>query len=192
MASQQQQSETQSQSSEPARDIQMQRGESSMPVRSESFRGGRGPLALLRRFDDEMTRLFDDFLGRSPFGRSTELARSAEWWPEVEVSERDDKLVVQADVPGVKKEDLSVEVRDGEICISGERRSESERSEGGFYRSERSYGSFCRVIPLPEGAKADTASATFENGVLKVEIEAPGLDLRRKARRVEIREGSAH
>ena len=74
----------------------------------------------------------------------------------------------------MKLEDVNVEIRDNALCISGDRRSEHESNEGGVYRSERSYGSFSRTIPLPEGAKPETAIATFENGVLKVELETEG------------------
>jgi HSP20 family protein len=86
----------------------------------------------------------------------------------------------------MKKDDVSVELRDGEFCISGERRSESERTEGSYFQSERSYASFCRVVPLPAGANPDTASATFENGVLRVELEAPGQTAH--GRKIEVRE----
>jgi HSP20 family protein len=140
----------------------------------------------MRRLSDDMDRLFEGFLGSGPSGwpewpRTLSRATS---WPEIEVSQKGDKLIVQADVPGLKKEDVNVEVRDNELCISGERRSESERTEGGYYQSERSYGSFCRVVPLPEGAKPDTTSATFKDGVLRVEIEAPET---RPGRRIEVR-----
>jgi HSP20 family protein len=91
----------------------------------------------------------------------------------------------------LKKADVNVEVRGNDICISGERKSESEQREGQYYRSERSYGSFFRSVPLPEGAKPDTASATFENGVLKIEMEA-GEDGGAQPRRIEVREGSPH
>ena len=159
---------------------------------------GGGPFSLMRRFSEDMDRMFENFFGSSPFRRGawseglTWPGGSAQtsYWPEVEVHHSGDKLVVQADVPGLKKDDISVEVRDGELCISGERRSESERTEGGYYRSERSYGNFCRTIPLPQGAKPDTASATFENGVLKIEMEAAGGQP--QGRRIEVREGNAH
>jgi len=73
----------------------------------------------------------------------------------------------------MQKDDVRVDVLDQELSISGERHAESERREGGFYRSERSYGSFRRSVALPEGAKPDTASARFENGVLEIEMPQP-------------------
>lgn len=155
-----------------------------------------GPFSLMRRFSEDMDRLFEGFFTSSPFRGN--WPQRAEWpslvpsslWPQIEVHQAGEKLVVQADVPGLKRDDVHVEVRDNELCISGERRNESERSEGGHYRTERSYGSFCRVIPLPEGAKGETASASFENGVLRVEIEAPAQQSR--GRRIEVREGHPH
>ena len=169
---------------------------SSALSRSGSY--ASSPFSLMRRFSEDVDRLFDNFFGNSPFQR--DWPERAGWpmaggtpsfWPELEVHQAGDKLVVQADVPGLKREDINVEVKDSELCISGERRSESERPEGRFYRTERSYGSFYRVIPLPEGAKPETASASFENGVLKVEIEAPASEQPR-GRRIEVREGHPH
>lgn len=154
------------------------------------------PFSLMRRFSDDVDRLFGNFFGPSSLWQeewpswSNDFAAMSSW-PNIDVQHAGDKLLIQADVPGLKKEDVSVEVRDHEFCISGERRSESERNEGRFYRTERSYGSFCRTVPLPEGAKPDTASATFENGVLKIEMEAPG-GAQAQGRRIEVREGSPH
>jgi HSP20 family protein len=87
--------------------------------------------------------------------------------------ERDGKLVVTADLPGVKKEDVKVEVDQDVITIQGQRRHEQTSRQQGYYRSERSYGSFYRTIPLPEGADPSTASATFRDGVLEIALQAP-------------------
>jgi HSP20 family protein len=172
----------------------LQRSQQSAPMQRGAY--DASPFSLLRRFSEDVDRLFGSFFGASPLWReawpgwSTEIAAMSVW-PHIDVQHKDDKLLIQADVPGLKKEDVSVDVRDHELCISGERRSESERNEGRFYRTERSYGSFCRTVPLPEGAKPDTASATFENGVLKIEMEAPG-GAQAQGRRIEVREGSTH
>src|SRR6185295_9457783 len=134
-----------------------------------------GPVTLMRRLSEDMDRLFENFFGTGLRSWSDlwpslgELTR----WPEVEVCQRGDKLVVKADVPGMRPEDIKVEIADGQLTISGERTSGSEYEEGGYYRSERSYGNFCRAVALPRGAKVDTASASFENGVLSIEIEVP-------------------
>jgi HSP20 family protein len=168
----------------------------STPVRRGAQ--GTGPFSLMRRFSEDMDRLFSDFFGSSMSrwgdlpgrGFSRGLTESG-YWPEIEVHQTGNKLVIKADVPGLKKEDVSVEVRDNELCISGERKTESERNEGGYFRTERSYGSFCRTIPLPEGAKADTASATFKDGVLHIEMDAPA-EAQGRGRRIEVREGNPH
>jgi HSP20 family protein len=145
-----------------------------------------GPLSLMRRMSEDMDRLFGEFFGLEPF--SPEIANVTRW-PQIEVSHRENKLIVRADLPGLEKEDVDVEVRDDELRISGERRGQSEqRQQGGFYRSERTYGSFYRAIPLPPGAKAESASATFDKGVLEVEIEVP--DQSTKGKKIEIREQS--
>lgn len=113
------------------------------------------------------------------------------WWPAVDIYQRDHKLVIQADVPGMAKDDIKVEVRENQLCISGERKTETERKERDYYRSERSYGGFSRTIELPEGAKGETASARFDKGVLEVEIElAP--ESAQRGRVIEIREGKSN
>jgi HSP20 family protein len=174
----------------------IQRGQQSAPMQRSSYGTSpfsASPFGLMRRFSEDVDRLFGGFFGPSPLWQEnwpSDLGATS-LWPGIDVQHTGDKLLIQADVPGLKKEDVSVEVRDHELCISGERRSESERNEGRFYRTERTYGSFCRTVPLPEGAKPDTASATFENGVLKIEMEAPGGP-QGQGRRIEVREGSPH
>jgi hypothetical protein len=92
-------------------------------------------------------------------------------------------------LPGLTKDDVNVEITDDAINISGERRNEDEERREGYYRSERSYGGFFRSIQLPEGANAEDANATFNNGVLEITMEAPQLQSR--GRRLEIKEGAA-
>lgn len=151
------------------------------------------PFRLLERFADEIDNVFDDFgLGRSwltpRVGRS--LAANLEMWsPELEVSQQNHELVVRADLPGLKKDDITVDVTDDQITISGERRKDQESERGGVYRSERSYGSFSRSIRLPEGAIADQAKATFKDGVLEIRLPAPPEQVTR-GRRLDIKEGS--
>jgi len=88
---------------------------------------------------------------------------------------------------GLSKDDVRVELTDEGLVLEGERRSELEEEREGMYRSERSYGSFCRVIPLPEGCDASGAEAHFENGVLEITLPLPEAATR--ARRIEIQEG---
>jgi HSP20 family molecular chaperone IbpA len=126
-----------------------------------------------------------------PFQRESWPWRSASqgtqslWSPQIESLQRGDQFVVRADLPGLKKEDVNIELSDDSLTIQGERREEHEEEREGYYRSERSYGSFHRVVPLPEGAIPESAKATFKNGVLEVAIQAPPREVSRK-RRIEI------
>jgi len=95
-------------------------------------------------------------------------ARLSSWLPAVEVTERGNTLVVRADLPGINQDDLKVEVTPDGLTIQGERKREHEERGAWGYRSERSYGSFYRTIPLPEGASVDGAKAAFKDGVLEV------------------------
>lgn len=107
------------------------------------------------------------------------------WSPQIESFQRGDQFVVRADLPGLKKEDVNIELTDDSLTIQGERREEHEEDREGYYRSERSYGSFYRVVPLPEGAISESAKANFNNGVLEVVLQAPPREVSRK-RRIEI------
>jgi HSP20 family protein len=148
------------------------------------------PFSLMRRFSEEMDRPFGDGFA-SGFGR--EFGRLADhegsmWLPQVEAFERDGKLIVRADLPGLTKDDINVDITDDAIKIRGERRQEKEENEEGYYRSERSYGSFYREIPLPSGVNRDEANASFRNGVLEISMPAPTRQS--GSRRIEIGEGS--
>jgi HSP20 family protein len=111
------------------------------------------------------------------------------WAPQIETFQRGDQFVVRADLPGLKKEDVNVEVTDDAITIQGERREEREENREGYYRSERSYGSFYRAVPLPEGAITESAKANFKDGVLEINVQAPPHEVSRK-RRLEIGEST--
>jgi HSP20 family protein len=136
-------------------------------------------MALLMKpqpFTRDVDRLFDAFFG-------TERDQSRRWVPPVDLVEAEDHFLLKADLPGLSDEDVSIEVQDGTLTISGERRAEHESHERGWYRIERSFGSFSRSLTLPDGVDADAISARFENGVLEVSIPKPE---ERKPRRVEI------
>jgi HSP20 family protein len=130
------------------------------------------PFGVMRRFADEMDRLFDDFR-TSLFPRLDFPKMEAAWAPPVEVSERGGQLVVRAELPGLAKKDVRVEVGEDALTIQGERRHEREEKRKGFFRSERSYGSFFRQIPLPEGIDPGSAKAVFKDGILEVTMPAP-------------------
>ena len=149
------------------------------------------PFAAVRRWSEDMDRLFQDFgLGQLGLGRFggrlvSSLNDVADWSPQVEAFQRGDKFVVRADLPGMKKDDVKVEVENNTLTISGERTDEREEKREGYYRSERSYGQFYRAIPLPEGVNAEQCDATFKDGVLEVSLKAP--QQREKSRQIPIR-----
>jgi HSP20 family protein len=136
-----------------------------------------------------MDRMFDDVgFGRSwPASPTWRGTTSYGWAPQVDVFQKDNELTIRADLPGLKKEDVSVEVTDDAVTIHGDRRHESEEEREGYYRSERSYGSFYRVVPLPEGAITEQAKAHFRDGVLEITLPVPPAA---KGRRLEITETS--
>ena len=92
------------------------------------------------------------------------------WYPQIDVFERDNRLVTKIDLPGMKKEDVKVEVTDGHLTISGERKYETKEDKDNVFRSEREYGSFYRAVPLPAGVKLDDVKASFNDGVLEVTV----------------------
>ena len=135
-----------------------------------------GPFSMMRRFSDEMDRMFDrvfEGYGFPAQERFSPWTASEVFSPHVDMFERDGKLVISADLPGVKKDDLDVEVTEDAVTIEGERRQERTKEERGYYQSERSYGSFYRSIPLPEGVDPESATAEYKDGVLQIEIPAP-------------------
>ena len=136
------------------------------------------PMRELNTLQTEMNRLFNSFFDEG--GRNGERRR---WAPAVDLVEREDSLVLRADLPGLKEEDVHIEVRDNVLTISGERRAEFEDSEQGYYRIERAFGSFSRSLTLPEGVDSDKIDASFENGVLEVKIPKPEA---RKPKRISI------
>jgi HSP20 family protein len=100
--------------------------------------------------------------------------------PQIDIVEQNGKLILRADLPGMTKDDVKVEITDESVIIDGERKYEHEENQQGVYRSERSYGRFHREIPLPEGVKTENATANFKNGVLEVTVDAPRAQNRRR------------
>lgn len=144
---------------------------------------GFSPFSMMRRLTEEMDRAF---------GSSFGLGRAGDWGgsfnPAIDVRERDGNLEICAELPGMSKDDVKVECTDEGVIIQGEKRREEEKDEGGWHRTERSYGSFYRMIPLPEGADAEKAKAEFKNGVLEVRV--PVNEQRRKGRQIPIDTGN--
>jgi HSP20 family protein len=125
----------------------------------------------------EVNRIFDSFFGAPPGGRAPR------WVPAMDLVETDDQLVLRADLPGLDADDVQIEVKDGVLTVSGERRAEHEQREDGFHRVERASGSFSRSLSLPKEVEADKISASFDKGVLEVRIPKPA---ERRPHRVQI------
>jgi HSP20 family protein len=123
-------------------------------------------IPFMRRLTEEMDRPFGFKPGFLPL---TEPCLGG-WSPDIEIFEHDNTFFVRADLPGLTKENVKVQVVHDELTIEGERKLEKEETKEGFYRTERTYGAFYRRISLPEYVKAEAAKATFKNGVLEVEI----------------------
>jgi HSP20 family protein len=136
--------------------------------------GGRSsPFALMRSLTEDMDRYFHNMgVNRWPFGLMHATDRhGSTWLPPIEIEERRGKIFVRAELPGLTKDDVKVEIRDDALIIEGERKTTHEEKSDEYYRTERSYGHFVRTIALPETAKLDTANATFSNGVLEVSLD---------------------
>lgn len=145
------------------------------------------PFTTMRQMMDDMDRLVSAFGLAPAFGPQRSFApstagnrggaqRGAEntlWMPQMEMFERGNDLIIRADLPGLKKDDVDVQVENDTLVIQGERRDEQENRNEGLYRSERSYGTFYRAIPLPEGVDPDQVNARFQDGVLEITVPMP-------------------
>ncbi len=137
------------------------------------------PMGSLRH---ELDRLFGDFfpgMGEEGDGE----AFSAVWSPRMDLTETEHEFVVKLDLPGIEKEQVNVDIEDGRLAVSGDRKEEKKEDKENYLRMERTYGHFFRSIPLPKTAKVDEVKAEFHNGVLRIRI--PKTE-ETKPRKVEI------
>lgn len=135
------------------------------------------PLRDIVSIQDEMDRLFSAFsgFGRKPqrwseFGSRGFEPEEGMWSPTVDVSETKDNIVVTAEIPGLKKEDIKLSVQDNILTLSGQKKQETEEKDTNFYRLERNFGSFCRSFTLPTQVQPDKIKASYKDGVLKVSL----------------------
>ena len=136
-------------------------------------------MALLMKpepFSTDFDRLFNTLFDRN--------ATAQRWVPAMDLFEADDHFLLRADLPGLSDEHVNIEMRDGALTISGERKSEHEQRERGWYRLERQFGKFSRSLTLPDGIDPDAVEASFDHGVLEVRIPKPE---QRKPRRISIK-----
>ena len=143
------------------------------------------------RFFDEVRDEMEDFWRGTrnwpAFPHFGKLAarEGADWLPSTDVYRTNGNLVVKADLPGLKKEDVEVKVEDGFLVVHGERKEEKEEKDKEYYRSECSYGSFYRRVPLPDDVDADKISATVHDGVLEVTVPLPKAETK-EAKKIRV------
>ena len=134
-------------------------------------------MALLMKpepFSSDFSRLFNTLFDQSQPQR---------WVPPMDLVEADDHFLLRADLPGLGEDDINIELRDNTLTVSGERKTETQQRERGWYRLERQFGQFSRSLSLPEGVDPDAVAAHFDRGVLEVRIPKPEA---RKPRRISI------
>lgn len=131
-------------------------------LRSNFF--GINPIGLVRQFTEDIERAF---------GPRDQIAGRVAWMPAIEMKEVNGNLLVNAELPGMKKEDVKVTIANDLLCLEGERKEVKEDKSNDTFRSERTYGRFYRAIPLPKGSKAELAAAKFTDGMLEVSIPIP-------------------
>ncbi|MGE5858288.1 MAG: Hsp20/alpha crystallin family protein [Solirubrobacterales bacterium] len=140
------------------------------------------PIRELDSLQGDMNRLFDRFFeGRAP------NSASRRWIPAMDLVETEDHLVLRGDLPGMTEDDVDIEIKDGVLTVSGERKTDHEEKGEGYHRVERAFGSFSRSLNLPQGVDPEKIEAKFDNGVLEVRIPKPA---EAKPTRVEIGKGS--
>jgi HSP20 family protein len=123
----------------------------------------------LTQMQEEMSNLFDSFLGASPLTPATRES-AAPFSPRVDVVETGKDIRVTAELPGMSQDDISVELNDGGLSISGEKKEEHEDKKEGYYSMERSYGRFSRFVPLPSEIEPDKVKADYKKGILTVTV----------------------
>jgi HSP20 family protein len=140
------------------------------------------PFRELSSLQSEMNRLFNTAFENQGSGPST----ARRWTPAMDLLETDDEFVLRADLPGLSESDVSIELEDNVLTLSGERRTEHEDKREGFYRMERAFGAFSRSLTLPKGVDPEGVNAAFDRGVLEVRIPKPE---QRKPRKISISTG---
>jgi HSP20 family protein len=143
------------------------------------------PLRELTTLQNEMNRLFGTVFDTPTQGNGGTLRR---WMPAMDLVETKDHFVLRADLPGLSEEDVNIEVEDRVLTVSGERKAEHTENKDGFHRVERAFGSFSRSLTLPEGVDPESVAASFDRGVLEVQIPKPE---ERKPRKISIGVGNS-
>ena len=132
------------------------------------------PWREMSTLQNRINGLFDEPFFRS--GHDDDGLSLGSWYPAVDMFENDDKIVIKAELPGMDKKDISVDLKDQVLTLSGERKYENEVKEENYYRRERSSGKFKRSFHLPADVDPDKIKAEFKDGVLKVEMPKPEIE----------------
>ena len=132
----------------------------------------RSPAGQIASLQSDMARMMNTFFGPSAFG-ATAANGSSVWLPPVDVTESEDSLLLSFDLPGLKEDEIQVELDDNVLTVSGERRRQHEVKQDDYFRYERRFGSFSRSVALPAGVKDDAIQASYENGVLEIRVPKP-------------------
>jgi HSP20 family protein len=144
------------------------------------------PLRELSSLQTEMNRLFNTVFDAPAAGGNGGQARR--WVPAMDLLETEEHFVLRADLPGMREGDVSIELEDNVLTVSGERKAEHEDRQEGYYRVERAFGSFSRSLTLPKGIDPESVTAHFDSGVLEVRIPKPE---ERKPRKISIGVGES-
>jgi len=126
------------------------------------------PFREISSLQERMNRLFSDVRSRKPFGEE-EIVQGT-WVPAVDIYETTDSIVLKAELPGITKEDISVEVKDNTLTLKGEKKFEKVVNEENYHRVERSYGTFQRAFTLPGTVEQDKVKAKFKDGILEITL----------------------
>lgn len=127
------------------------------------------PFKDLLSIQDRMNRLFDETLTRTGRGEGEELAMGV-WSPAVDIYETEESIVLKAEIPGIDKKEVSIEVKDNMLILKGERKFEKEIKEENYHRMERAYGSFQRTFTLPNIIKKENVKAKYKDGILEITL----------------------
>ena len=144
------------------------------------------PRAFVRRMFRDFDRFFEE--GWAPFTAPGHVFEEFEWTPTLEVLEKEGRLIARFELPGLKKEEVTVTVNEEGLTVAGERKREEEKKNHNWYRTERTYGKFVRTVPLPVGVNTAEIKATFHSGVLELAVPLPPAAVAATPRRVEIAE----
>lgn len=146
----------------------------------------RSPVGQLATLQSDMARLMNSVLS-SPLPNGGNGGTTS-WLPPVDITETEDSLVLAFDLPGLKEDDIQIELDDNVLTVSGQRERQHEQKQDDFYRFERRFGSFSRSVALPAGVNDENINASYDNGVLEIRVPKPE---QYKPKRIQIGGGSS-